>query len=79
VNDRLRRSVIAVRSVQVATRPLSDNIRKSILPGGQVVCDTRRLLLYFRLDPQGRLIMGGRGAYGEKGVAVQQQRLRATG
>src|SRR5690606_31033752 len=32
----------------------------TILPGGQGVADTRRLLLYFRLDHEGRLVMGGR-------------------
>ena len=33
---------------------------KPSLPGGQGVADTRRLLLYFRLDHEGRLVMGGR-------------------
>jgi glycine/D-amino acid oxidase-like deaminating enzyme len=57
----LARSVIPVFSYQVATKPLSDNLRRSILPEGHVVSDTRRLLLYFRLDGEGRLLMGGRG------------------
>ena len=78
LHDPLRRSIIPARSVQVATRPLSDNLRKSILPEGQVVSDTRRLLLYFRLDAQGRFLMGGRGAFGERGVLGRQADLRAT-
>lgn len=57
----LKRAVVPLYSSQVATRPLSDNLRKAILPGGQGVADTRRLLTYFRLDPQGRLVVGGRG------------------
>ncbi len=61
----LRRSVIAVNSFQVATEPLSDNVRRSILPNGHVSSDTRKLLLYFRLDHQGRLLMGGRGPFRE--------------
>ena len=72
----LRRSVVPVRSVQVATRPLSANLRRSILPEGQVVSDTRRLLLYFRLDAEGRFLMGGRGAFGERGVLARQADLR---
>lgn len=56
----LARTVIPVSSFQIATAPLSDNIRAQILPGGQGVADTRRLLLYFRLDHQGRFVMGGR-------------------
>ncbi len=61
----LRRSVIAVNSFQVATEPLSDNVRRFILPNGHVSSDTRKLLLYFRLDHQGRLLMGGRGPFRE--------------
>ncbi|MEM8855829.1 MAG: FAD-binding oxidoreductase [Pseudomonadota bacterium] len=73
--DRLRRSVVPTSSVQIATQPLSQNVRRSILPGGQVASDTRRLLLYYRLDPDGRLVVGGRGAYTEAGVRRQQARL----
>lgn len=62
---KLRRSIIAPNSFQVATAPLSDNLRKSILPDGQVSSDTRQLLLYFRLDHTGRFIMGGRGPFRE--------------
>jgi glycine/D-amino acid oxidase-like deaminating enzyme len=58
---RLKQTVIAPNSYQIATAPLSDNVRKSILPFGQVSSDARRLLVYFRLDHQGRLIVGGRG------------------
>jgi glycine/D-amino acid oxidase-like deaminating enzyme len=58
---RLRQTVIAPNSYQIATAPLSDNVRKSILPFGQVSSDARRLLVYFRLDDQGRLLVGGRG------------------
>jgi len=62
---RLRRTVIAVNSYQIATEPLTDNLRKTILPEGHVSSDTRKLLLYFRFDHQGRLLMGGRGPFRE--------------
>jgi glycine/D-amino acid oxidase-like deaminating enzyme len=62
---RLRETIVPVYSVQLATSPLSENVRRSILPGGQTTSDTRRVLSYFRLDGQGRLLMGGGGsAYG---------------
>lgn len=64
----LRRSVIPVYSVQVATEPLPPHIRQSILPQGHVVSDMRRLLLYFRLDAAGRLIFGGRGSLRESSM-----------
>lgn len=60
---RLRQTVIAANSFQIATRPLSDAEGASILPGNQVVSDARKLLLYYRRDPLGRLLMGGRGPF----------------
>ncbi|MDO9525914.1 MAG: FAD-binding oxidoreductase [Gemmobacter sp.] len=75
-NAGIARSVVPIRSVQVATAPLSDNVRKSILPGGHSASDSRRLLLYFRLDPEGRFVMGGRGDYSEKGTEKQFGLLR---
>lgn len=61
----LQPSIIDANTFQVATQPLPEAIRASILPQGQVCSDTRNLLLYFRLDHQGRLLMGGRGPFRE--------------
>jgi glycine/D-amino acid oxidase-like deaminating enzyme len=61
----LRRTVIAVNSLQIATEPLAGDLRATILPDGCVASDTRQLLLYFRLDERGRMLMGGRGPFGE--------------
>jgi len=58
----LRRTVVPVNSVQIATAPLPDAVRRTILPQGHVLSDTRRLLLYFRLGAAGRLVFGGRGS-----------------
>ena len=62
---KLRQTVIRPNSFIVATQPLSDNLSGAILPEGQVVSDTRQLLLYFRKDHQNRLLMGGRGPFRE--------------
>src|SRR5262249_43942728 len=56
--DPVRRTMIPVPSFQVATEPIPEKLRQSILPGGQAASDTWHLLRYFRLDPTGRLIMG---------------------
>jgi glycine/D-amino acid oxidase-like deaminating enzyme len=61
----LARELVPIHSLQVATQPLPDNVRATILPRGHVVSDTQRILLYFRLDDEGRLVMGGRGSLGE--------------
>ena len=56
---KLRQTIIPVASFIVATRPLSDNVRRTILPQGHVISDTRRLLTYSRLDEAGRLVVAG--------------------
>jgi glycine/D-amino acid oxidase-like deaminating enzyme len=61
----LRKSIINANSFQVATEPLSESVRRSILPEGHVSSDARNLLLYYRIDHTGRLIMGGRGSFRE--------------
>jgi glycine/D-amino acid oxidase-like deaminating enzyme len=74
----LRRTVIPVTSFQIATRPLPRAIADSILPGGQGVADTRRLLLYFRLDHEGRLIMGGRSPVDDNPTVKHSGALQAA-
>lgn len=59
----LKRTVVPVFSFQVATRPLSDNLRRSILPQGHAASDTRRLLRYYCLDREGRFVLGARGPF----------------
>lgn len=58
---RLRRATLPVWSFQIATTPLGDNARTRVIPQGQPVSDTRRMLRYFRVDGHGRLIIGGKG------------------
>ncbi|NTX26748.1 FAD-binding oxidoreductase [Burkholderia pyrrocinia] len=58
----LSRSFVAVRTAQIATSPLTDALRATILPMGNVASDTRQLLTSFRRSPDDRLVMGGSGA-----------------
>jgi glycine/D-amino acid oxidase-like deaminating enzyme len=74
----LRRTVLPIQSYQVATEPLPEDVRRRVLPGGQVVSDLRRILFYFRLDPEGRLLMGGRGPLDDRGDPALFARLEAT-
>jgi glycine/D-amino acid oxidase-like deaminating enzyme len=59
----LDRRVIPVGSYLVATRPLGAELCQRLLPGGRVVSDTKNLLYYFRLSPDGRLVFGGRVSF----------------
>jgi glycine/D-amino acid oxidase-like deaminating enzyme len=75
---KLERTVIAANSFIVATRPLAPAVTDSILSGGEVASDSRRLLLYFRRDAQGRLLMGGRGPFSEPRSASDWSHLERS-
>jgi glycine/D-amino acid oxidase-like deaminating enzyme len=51
----LKQSLIPLRGYHLATAPLSENLRKTIMPGGQSLTDTRRLYSGIRLRSDGRL------------------------
>ncbi len=57
----LRQSIIPMRAFQLVSTPLSDNVRRSILPGGQSLTDTRRLYSGVRLLDDGRLHVSADG------------------
>jgi len=58
----LGRSYLSAHSVQIATAPLDDAQRRSVLPGRQSGSDTGHLhLRYFRLDRDSRFVIGGPG------------------
>ncbi|CAG9269365.1 Putative FAD dependent oxidoreductase [Paraburkholderia unamae] len=51
----LRRALIPVRIYQVATEPLNEAQRRTVLPGNEGVSDTRKDLFACRYDSEGRL------------------------
>jgi glycine/D-amino acid oxidase-like deaminating enzyme len=51
--------VMPVLSWQMATPPLSDDVRKSIIPGRQAMSDTHGELYFARYDARNRLVTGG--------------------
>jgi len=57
----LAQKIVPVRSILVATEPLSQTMREKILPGAVTLVDKRRLILYFRYDRFGRLCIGDHG------------------
>lgn len=61
----LKQTVLSANSFLVATRPLTGEAAATILPGGETASTSQRLLLYFRRDAQGRLLMGGRGQFAD--------------
>jgi glycine/D-amino acid oxidase-like deaminating enzyme len=75
---RLAETVIPVYSYLVATQPLPENVRRTILPHGHAVSDAHRLLRYFRMDGAGRLVMGGRGKYRDSSDPADYRAVMAT-
>ena len=51
--------VVPVLSWQMATQPVSEAIRKTVLPGRQAMSDTHGELVFARFDKRHRLITGG--------------------
>lgn len=57
----LRTALIPFVSVQVATPKLPAEVINSILPGGQTLSDTRRVIIYTRREPDDRIVIGSHG------------------
>ena len=56
----------------MATAPLPEALRRTILPGGEGCWDTRTILSSFRLDQAGRLVFGSIGALRGPGRAIHR-------
>ncbi len=57
----LRTSIVPLYSSIIASEPLSPGLAAAILPGGGVVFESGEITTYYRMDRDGRLLMGGRG------------------
>lgn len=60
---KMQRTLANVTSSVLATKPLSDNMIKSIMPTGVAAADGNTALNYYRIDAEGRMIFGGRASY----------------
>lgn len=56
---RIAQEIVPITSWQMATQPLSDNVRATVIPGRQAVSDTHGELYFARYDARNRLITGG--------------------
>ncbi len=54
----LAKTIIPLVPLQMATEPLSENVRRSVLAEGHTLSDTRRTIYYCRQDRDGRLLFG---------------------
>jgi glycine/D-amino acid oxidase-like deaminating enzyme len=64
LTPQLRRRVVPVASHIIATEPLAPDLARSLIPNGRTISDTRRVLCYYRLSPDGsRVVFGGRARF----------------
>jgi glycine/D-amino acid oxidase-like deaminating enzyme len=73
----LRRRVIPIGSYQIATERLGTGRVRDLIPQARNICDSQRVIVYFRPSPDGeRIVYGGRAALAEKDPLVCVPRLR---
>jgi glycine/D-amino acid oxidase-like deaminating enzyme len=64
VTPQLKKRLIPLASHIIATEELPDDLAKSLIPKGRTLADTKRVLCYYRMSPDGRrMIFGGRARF----------------
>jgi glycine/D-amino acid oxidase-like deaminating enzyme len=60
----LRRRVVPIASHIIATEELPEALAQSLVPNGRTLSDTKRVLCYYRMSPDGkRMVFGGRARF----------------
>jgi len=60
----LKRRLIPLASHIIATEELPEDLASSLIPKGRTLADTKRVLCYYRISPDGkRMIFGGRARF----------------
>ncbi len=67
----LRRRVVPIASHIIATEELPPDLARSLIPRGRTLSDTRRVLCYYRMSPDGRrMVFGGRARFTQVDATV---------
>jgi glycine/D-amino acid oxidase-like deaminating enzyme len=74
----LARRVVPIGSFIVATEPLAPEVIDAISPRRRMFVDTKNLLFYWRISPDGRLLFGGRRSLARSSVAEAADYLTAA-
>ncbi len=65
VTPELHKRVVPIGSYMIATEELPEDVASSLSPRNRSLTDSRRLLSYYRMSPDGnRLLYGGRAKFG---------------
>ena len=64
VTSELKKRLIPIASHIIATEELPADLARSLIPKGRSLADTKRVLCYYRMSPDGkRMIFGGRARF----------------
>jgi glycine/D-amino acid oxidase-like deaminating enzyme len=74
---RLRRTIVPLFGAIAATAELPDEIVRTIMPGRSVLYESGAITVYYRVDAQQRLLIGGRGPMREIDAAAAIPHLLA--
>ena len=67
----LQRRVIPIASHIIATEELPSDLARSLIPKGRTLSDTKRVLCYYRMSPDGkRMVFGGRARFTQVDATV---------
>jgi glycine/D-amino acid oxidase-like deaminating enzyme len=74
----LKRRLIPLASHIIATEALDPELARSLIPKGRTIADTKRVLCYYRMSPDGtRVLFGGRARFTQVGPEVSAPALHA--
>ena len=77
-NRPLLRSIVPVRTAQIASEVLTKNQWQAILPAGEAASDSSNLLTSFRITKDKRLVMGGAYATGGDETELLFEKLKTA-
>jgi glycine/D-amino acid oxidase-like deaminating enzyme len=64
LTPRLKRRIVPIASHIIATEELPEELARSLIPKGRTLGDTKRVLCYYRMSPDGkRMVFGGRARF----------------
>src|SRR5215813_4505524 len=67
----LRRRVVPIASHIIATEELPPDLARSLIPRARTLSDTKRVLCYYRMSPDGRrMVFGGRARFTQVDATV---------
>jgi len=77
--QQFRRRILPLRSAMIATEPLDEKLLARLMPKARMYGDSRRIVAYYRLSPDGqRILFGGRATGRGENPEKNARQLRSS-